>query len=529
MKIIKGLIQGSNEWHEHRAKYRNASVASIIMGASPYKTRTQLLDERATGITPEIDAATQKRFDDGHRVEDLARNILEHELHQDLYPVVGIDGNMSASFDGMSLDGKIIFEHKLWNESKAEDVRNGWLPAADFWQVIHQLYVSRAEVCIYVVSDGTTDKRVRLTYELASAEKHFDELLAGWAQFEADLEAHVVEAKAQVHETESAGVLPVLRVEVQGKVLATNIDQFRDAAKLIISAINSDLNDDADFAQAEADVKWCKDVETKLEAKEQAVMAQTADIATVIDMLREVKEDARQKRLTLDKLVKERKQAIRLEIAYQARESIDAHVNKLQASLPAGYTLPTTTYSLNDAMKGKKTVSSLRDAANTEAARVKAEAAVVHASILANAKQIEDAGHPHLFADKAQLAHKPADDLANLIKLRIAEEQQRKEAEAKTQQERIQREAEEAAERERERIREEEQAKAQQHSEEVRQAAVVRLEQQAAQIDAKPYPASRKPSRDEIIEALMQRFNATRNEVFSWIAEINEEQAALPF
>lgn len=502
MKIIKGLIQGSKEWHEHRANYRNASEASTIMGASPYKTRTQLLDERATGITPEIDAATQKRFDDGHRVEDLARAILEEELHQDLFPIVGVDGDMSASFDGMSLDGKIIFEHKLWNEAKAEDVRNGTLPAADFWQVIHQLYVSKAEVCIYVVSDGTKDKRVKLAYELKDAKRFFDELLAGWAQFEADLEAHAVEAKAQVHETESAGVLPVLRVEVQGRVLATNIDQFREAAKGIIAAINSELNDDADFAQAEADVKWCKDVETKLEAKEQAVMAQTADIATVIDMLREVKEDARQKRLTLDKLVKERKQAIKIEIAYQARESIDAHVNKLQASLPAGYALPTTTYSLNDAMKGKKTVASLRDAANTEAARVKAEAAVVHASILANAKLIEDAGHAHLFADKAQLAHKSADDLANLIKLRIAEEQQRKEAEAKAQQE--------------------------QPSAEVKQAAVVKLEQQAAQIDAKPYPASRKPSQDEIIEALMQRFNATRNEVFGWIAEIYEEQAALP-
>ena len=67
------LIQGSPEWHAHRANHFNASDAPAMMGCSPYKTRTQLLHEKHTGVTPEVDAATQRRFDAGHAAEAAAR------------------------------------------------------------------------------------------------------------------------------------------------------------------------------------------------------------------------------------------------------------------------------------------------------------------------------------------------------------------------------------------------------------------------------------------------------------------------
>ena len=61
------VVQGSREWHLHRAMFRNASDAPAMMGVSPHKTRSQLLQELHTGVTKDVDAATQKRFDDGHR------------------------------------------------------------------------------------------------------------------------------------------------------------------------------------------------------------------------------------------------------------------------------------------------------------------------------------------------------------------------------------------------------------------------------------------------------------------------------
>ena len=38
-----------------------------MMGVSPYKTRAELLREMHTGVAADVDIATQKRFDNGHR------------------------------------------------------------------------------------------------------------------------------------------------------------------------------------------------------------------------------------------------------------------------------------------------------------------------------------------------------------------------------------------------------------------------------------------------------------------------------
>ena len=73
MKTHNDLIQGSPQWHAHRARHWNASDCPAMLGCSPYETRQQLLHRMHTGITPEVDAGTQRRFDDGHRFEALAR------------------------------------------------------------------------------------------------------------------------------------------------------------------------------------------------------------------------------------------------------------------------------------------------------------------------------------------------------------------------------------------------------------------------------------------------------------------------
>ena len=64
MKTLQ-LVQGSAEWLAHRAANFNASDAPAMLGCSPYKSRSQLLQEMKTGLAPEIDPATQRRFDDG--------------------------------------------------------------------------------------------------------------------------------------------------------------------------------------------------------------------------------------------------------------------------------------------------------------------------------------------------------------------------------------------------------------------------------------------------------------------------------
>ena len=122
MKILN-LIQGSREWLAHRAAHFNASDAPAMMGCSPYKMRTVLLHELHTGIVPEVDIATQKRFDNGHRAEALARPLAEKIIGDDLYPVTGTEGRLSASFDGLTLDEQTGFEHKALNADLRECFR----------------------------------------------------------------------------------------------------------------------------------------------------------------------------------------------------------------------------------------------------------------------------------------------------------------------------------------------------------------------------------------------------------------------
>src|SRR5690606_27939340 len=152
------LQQGSPEWLAHRRTTRNASDAPAMMGASPYVTRAELIRRVATGIEPEIDSATQARFDRGHEVEPALRALAEELIGEDLYPVTGVsdDGYLGASFDGVTLTEDTIFEAKQANASKIECIERDEIPHQDYWQVVQQFAVCESATrCLYIVGDGT--------------------------------------------------------------------------------------------------------------------------------------------------------------------------------------------------------------------------------------------------------------------------------------------------------------------------------------------------------------------------------------
>src|SRR3990170_5008457 len=116
---IHDVIQGSDEWHALRATYYTASEAPAMMGISKYITRTELLRQKATCLTPDVSIAQQRLFNTGHEAEASARPIAEKIIGESLYPATvstEIDGlPLLASLDGMTMDGSVIFEHKLIN------------------------------------------------------------------------------------------------------------------------------------------------------------------------------------------------------------------------------------------------------------------------------------------------------------------------------------------------------------------------------------------------------------------------------
>lgn len=435
---IHNVAQGSEAWHALRANYFTASEAPAMMGASKQMKRTELLHAKKTGLDRDVSWWVQKNlFDKGHEAEALARPILEARIGEDLFPVVGTEGDLLASLDGCTILGDVLFEHKMWNEQLAADVRAGSLDPQYYWQLEQQLLVSGAEKVIFVCSDGTEENFVSTEYTPVPGRAAT--LVAGWKQFQADLQdftpAEVVpEAVGKTPES-----LPALRIEVTGMVKASNLEQFKAHSLAVFGSINTELETDQHFADAEKAVKWCGDVEERLEAAKQHALSQTESIDALFRTIDEISAEARTKRLMLDKLVKARKLSIREDIVMDAAKALQVHIDQINASLGGKARMPTVSADFAGAIKGKKTISSLRDSADSELARAKISASQIGDSIRSNLASLDElaADYRFLFNDVQQLVMKANDDLVALIKVRISEHQKAEEQKAEAQREQI--------------------------------------------------------------------------------------------
>lgn len=458
MKTLN-LIQGTPEWHAHRAACFNASDAPAMMGVSPYKTRTQLIRERATGIVPEIDSATQKRFDDGHKFEALARPLAEAIIGDDLFPCTGVsdDGLYSASFDGLTLLGDCVFEHKSLNndlrdvmvdESADENLAEHYRI-----QMEQQCMVSGADRALFMASKWSGDDLVeeRRCWYYPNPELRA-RIVAGWKQFGADVADYVREPVSAPAATGHApDQLPALRIELTGMVTESNLVEFKDRAIAVFQSIRTDLTTDQDFADAEQTVKFCKDIEDRLKAAKQHALSQTASIDDLFRAIDQISAEARDKRLELDKLVKSRKEDIRAEIVQRGFDLVGQHYRTINSTLGEhALTAPTSLRSdLAAAIKGRKTVASLNDAVDSAIADAKIEASQTAERIRANISVLSEVSHESLFADRRQLvATKEPEDLRNLVKARIAEDEQREAKRLEQERERIRKEEVDKLERE---------------------------------------------------------------------------------
>ena len=421
------LTQGSHEWLVFRASHRTASDAPAMLGISPYKSRDALLQEKATCIRPEVDAATQRRFDEGHRLEALARPLAEKIIGDELYPVTGSSDEyprLAASFDGLTMIGDTAWEHKTLNAALREALQSGdaaGLPAHYRAQLEQQCLVSGCSRILFMASRWEGDElaeEMHVWYEPDPAMRQ--RLIDGWAQFDADLTVWQPKEAAQKATGHAPETLPALRIEVTGQVTASNLADFRAHALAVFGGINRDLKTDQDFADAEATVKWCGEVEDKLKAAKQHALSQTASIDALFRTIDDIAAEARRVRLELDKLVKARKDAIRAEIVHAGQKALLAHIETLNAGLGQPL-MPAVAADFAGAVKSKRTVESLRAAVDAELARAKAEASATAARIAANVRLLAEANRPDLFPDVQALALKNADDLQAVITARVAE------------------------------------------------------------------------------------------------------------
>jgi hypothetical protein len=214
-----------------------------------------------------------------------------------------------------------------------------------------------------------------------------------------------------------------------------------------------------------------------------------------------------------------------------------------------------------NAMKGKKTVSSLRDAADTALANAKI-AASEHADLVrVNLKTLQEhKGHGRLFPDaRLLITTKAADDFKAIVTSRIAEHEAAEEKRLETERERIRGEEERKA---REKIAEEARLEAERKAKEERKtldeareaagkAAGERLREvgdQAAHeslTEAEPAPQpvkigvdpagtddttvtvitpteAKRPTDAQIVEVLVAHFHVSEATIVQWVHELSD-------
>ena len=435
------IIQGTPEWHEFRSRHLNASDAPAMMGESPYKTRDELLREKATGVAADVSEETQRRFDAGHRFEALARPLAEKIIGEELYPVVGSNGKFAASFDGMTMLGDVIFEHKTLNAALAAIGPDDQLPLHYRIQMEHQLLVSGAEKCLFMASkwDGG-DQLIESRHWW-----YFPDLLLresivfGWKQLEKDAASYTPPEARPEAVGRAPDALPALRIELTGQVTTSNLAEFRAHAQAVLGSIKRDgFQTDEDFANADKTAKWCADVESRLDAAKQHALAQTTSIDELFRTLDAIKEDTRQVRLGLEKTVKARKESVKLERINKAKIDFAAHIDALQAEI-ADVRLTVTAPDFGGAIKGLKTLASIDNAIGVAMANAKISADQQATDVRAKLVWLSEnaAEHRSLLADLQQLVAKPMDDFKLVVKARIDAHRQAEEARLEAERERI--------------------------------------------------------------------------------------------
>jgi hypothetical protein len=239
--------------------------------------------------------------------------------------------------------------------------------------------------------------------------------------------------RATATKTDCWEIAPV--IEVKGEITNSNFPSIRDAITEGLAKLNLSPQTDEEFGQAEQDAKSIKALEKALwDAKDEA-LKQAADVQKLFADIDETTEDLREARRELTTSIKAKKAEVRANILDDALGVIPGeHASKFRAQVEA-------------AMKGKRTIDSLTDAAQSTATEIRDRIHKARAVI-------ESAGEKHgptITRGAAKLEIMSEDALTIELERRVeakqaAEEAARAKAEADAERKRLQAEA--AAERE---------------------------------------------------------------------------------
>lgn len=421
--------QGSDEWLAGRNTRLNASELVLAAGQSMNgRTRTDLIRKLATGIEPEVDEHTQKRFSKGHRFEALARPIMEQIIGRELYPItasIEVDGltrRLGASLDGATDDDSENAEHKSMNAALRDALAQGIIPIEYHWQMEQGQMVNGATRTLFMASEWDDDnliEEMHVWYE--SNPELRAKIIPIWKQIEADAEAYVhVEHAAKPEATPAIG-LPALFAQVEGRFnLATNIDLFSRELKQFVGKMDLSPTDDQGFADLEAQVKVCAQAEESIKAQVLGARGQMVSFDEFCKTAELLLAIAARARIDGTNAIKDKKVAIKAKAIADAKVLFAAHVAGLEVEI-APIRLIVEQPDFIDATRSLKGLKSLHNA--IDAALANGKIAADAAAKDMRTKRMWFSGefdeYEFLFRDMQSLVTKPIDDYKLAITSRI--------------------------------------------------------------------------------------------------------------
>lgn len=144
-----------------------------------------------------------------------------------------------------------------------------------------------------------------------------------------------------------------LTIEARGEVINSNINEFRELVREALGNINRDLKTDEQFGQAELDVKALKGAEDAVKSAKDKALQDAESLHALFLAMDETCEEIRAPRLELEKLIAKRKEEVKAELVEDALATFD--IDAMDAR--RNFLKP-----LQDAMKGKRTLDSMRTA-----------------------------------------------------------------------------------------------------------------------------------------------------------------------
>jgi len=217
--------------------------------------------------------------------------------------------------------------------------------------------------------------------------------------------------------------MQALEITLTGEIQSSNFDDWKTDLLAQIKTISTSLSSDADFSAATKHVKQLKAAEKVLKEAKQSALDQADDIQKLFSAIDEVREEARQTRLTLEKQIKARKQEIKESVIASGIDTIKTFIAEQTTDFQSiNHDDFLNEAQFAEALKGRSSLKTSEKAVGKlceqikQAITDKAEIVSKNSTSLAAMSAAEQA----LFQDREKLLAMESNALGELIDKRLA-------------------------------------------------------------------------------------------------------------